>query len=369
MKIGILTFHRAINYGAVLQCYALYKTLSNLGHQVEVIDYRPSYNEKYRMFFRRKDFCDTKGIFGKLRYVLSNLSLIQSKIRTNKKFDYFIKQYLQVSSIVHKESDIPRYYDAVFFGSDQIWNPAICEGLDKLYWGQFHKGQMTFVGYALSVGRLELFTPQLLPTIVKYLDNYDYISVRENNLQHFIQQECNREATLVCDPSLLLNKKEYEKLTVPPKESKYVLLFCLEKNPYAKKFANNIAKQIAGSVVQFGANVNPFRRCLDYTRSCLSPVEFLSYIRYADCIVTDSFHATSFSIIMHRNFYTLKKQNNNARLETILETVGLADRLVLANTLVHYSPVSWLGVDNKIENYKRSSLEYIKTCLIPINKD
>lgn len=369
MRIGILTFHRAINYGAVIQCYALYKTLLNQGHDVEIIDYRPKYIEKYRMLFYKNDFDNAKGILGKIKYVLSCLCLIYPKYRTNTKFDNFIKERLRLSSPVYNETQIPRYYDVVVFGSDQIWNPAICEGLDKLYWGQFHKGQMTFVGYALSVGRLELFTPQLLPTIVKYLDNYDYISVRENNLQHFIQQESNREATLVCDPSLLLNKKEYEKLTVPPKESKYVLLFCLEKNPYAKKFANNIAKQIAGSVVQIGANVNPFRRCLDYTRSCLSPVEFLSYIRYADCIVTDSFHATSFSIIMHRNFYTLKKQNNNARLETILETVGLADRLVLANTLVHYSPVSWLGVDNKIENYKRSSLEYIKTCLIPINKD
>lgn len=155
MKIGILTFHRAINFGAVLQCYALYRSLSDMGHTVEVIDYRPAYIEKYRKPFYWNDF-KKQGLLRKLKTLLS-IPLVYWKKRTSAKvFDTFINQNLKTSKVVKKVQDIP-YFDIIFFGSDQIWSPRICEGIDPMYYGQLPKGKTKIVSYAASLG-----TPQVL---------------------------------------------------------------------------------------------------------------------------------------------------------------------------------------------------------------
>ena len=364
MKIGILTFHRAINYGAVLQCYALYKILSNQGHQVEVIDYRPDYIEKYRKHFRERDFWKAKGLLPKIKYVTSKLLTICSTIKVKRKFDDFIGNNIPLSAVVVRhECDIPSYYDAIFFGSDQIWNPIICEGFDNIYYGQFRKRNAKFIGYAVSVGLIESITSKECLKFTNFLLNYDFLSVREQNLKQFIQDKCGREVELVCDPSLLLGKKEYERLAIPPKESGYVLLFSLEKNPFAKRFANHIASQMGVKVIQIMSVANSIRNCFDNIRSCLSPMEFLGYILHADCVITNSFHATSFSIIMQKNFYTIERKNNNARLTTLLKTVGLDNRFVSASENLIYSPVSYQGVDDNIISYRKSSLKFISKSL------
>ena len=156
MKIGILTYHRALNYGAVLQCMSLYLTLKGMGHDVEIIDYRPAAIEKYRMFFRWKDFVQSVGVLGKLRYLGSCCSLIGSRKKTVRKFDGFIAENLKVSHLVTSTKDVPDDYDVIFFGSDQIWNPSLNEGIDNVYLGHFPKHHAKLFSYAVSIGRLDL---------------------------------------------------------------------------------------------------------------------------------------------------------------------------------------------------------------------
>lgn len=363
MKIGILTFHRAINYGAVLQCYALYNALVGMGYEVEVIDYRPSSIEKYRMLFRWKDCVGSKCIIEKMRYILSCLSLMWTKTKTNRKFDEFLEENLCFSQQVSSCTNVPQYYDVIFFGSDQIWNPAITEKLDEVYYGQFHKGKTLFVGLAISLGRLELINGDMETKFRQYMNSYDFLSVREMELHDFLFDKYNIESELVCDPSLFFTRDECEKLAIHPAESKYVLLFNLEGNPFFISFAQRIASQLGLNVIMIGANMNPLRRYPIKVRSSLSPKEFLGYIRYADCVVTDSFHATSFSIIMHKNFYTLRKCNNNGRLETILNVTSLKDRFVVAQDDITFAPVNYGGVDNKIDSYRTHTINFINNIL------
>lgn len=363
MRIGILTFHRAINYGAVLQCYALYKTLKSMGYDVEVIDYRPNAIEKYRMQFRMKDFADAKGVIGKLRYLVSCITLIGSKFRTSKKFDAFLCNNLTMSPVYKDASEIKNYYDVVFFGSDQIWNPQICEGLDKAYYGQFDKGHAKFIGYAVSLGRQDLILGQAAEPFKLYLGSFDKIAVREETLQKFLADKFDVNAEMVCDPSLLLSREECEGIAVKPKDEKYVLLFMLEDNPCFVKFAERIACQIDAKVIRMGAVQNPFHNYHCKMRPELSPAEFMGYIKHADCIVTDSFHATSFSIIMQKNFYTLMKKNNNDRSKTILSVAGLEGRQIDACKDVIFSSVDFTGVQQRLDSYKNKSILYISECL------
>lgn len=364
MKIGILTYHRALNYGAVLQCMSLYMALKRMGHDVEVIDYRPEAIEKYRMYFRWKDFVLSHGVVGKLRYLFSCMTLINSRKKTVRKFDAFLNEHIKLSSVVSSVSDAPTCYDVVFFGSDQIWNPENNEGVDNVYLGQMPKGHARFYTYAVSMGRLDLFKGKVADEYKKYIPSFDDLSVRETTMQVFLKEKLGRGSEVVCDPSLLITKEECEAMAVKPKDEGYVLLFNLDGNPNALGFANRIAEQLGKNVIRIGAVQNPCHHYHCEVRAELSPAEFLGYIKYADCIVTNSFHATSFSLIMQKNFYTLLRKNNNDRAKTILGVAGLEDRLVDAKDEVKFREVSYLGVAERLDKYKEKSMEWIKGCLM-----
>lgn len=363
MKIGILTYHRALNYGAVLQCMSLYSVLKRMGHEVEVVDYRPQAIEKYRMFFRRKDFWFMKGVFGKIRYLFSCLTLVRSRKKTVRKFDGFLAENIKLSPKVSSVDDFPSGYDVVFFGSDQIWNPNNNEGVDKVYLGQMLKGKAKFYTYAVSIGRLDLIDGDIAAAYQKYLCSFDGLSVRETAMQSFLKEKFGVDSDVVCDPSLLITKEACEAMAVRPKDEGYVLLFNLDGNPNALDFANRIAEQLGKKVIQIGAVQNPCHRYHCQVRAELSPAEFLGYIKYADCVVTNSFHATSFSLIMKKNFYTLVRKNNNDRAKTILGIAGLEDRLVDAKDRVEFKEVFYQGVGERLEEYRDMSLDWIEKCL------
>ena len=363
MKIGIVTYHRALNYGAVLQCMSLYSALKKLGHDVEVVDYRPEAIEAYRMYFRWKDFKKSRGVIAKLRYLFSCITLIVSRFKTVSKFNRFLKDNIQLSSVVSSVNDAPKYYDVVFFGSDQIWNPAINEGVDKVYLGQMPKGHAKFYTYAVSMGRLDLFKGKVEEEYRKYISYFDGLSVRETTMQAFLKEKLGRDSEVVCDPSLLITKEECEAMVVKPKDEGYVLLFILDGNPDALGFANRIAQQLGKKVIRIGAVQNPFHRYHSEVRAELSPAEFLGYIQYADCVVTNSFHATSFSLIMQKNFYTILRKNNNDRAKTILGVAGLENRLADAKDNIEFKEINYQGVGERLEGYKESSMEWIQKCL------
>lgn len=364
MKIGILTYHRALNYGSVLQCMSLFLTLKGMGHDVEIIDYRPEAIEKYRMFFRWKDFLHSVGVSGKLRYLVSCCSLIVSRKKTVRKFDDFVMEKLKLSKQVSSTSDIPNYYDVIFFGSDQIWNIENNEGIDNVYLGNFPKQHAKFFSYAVSVGRLDLIEGKVAETYSQCLHAFDGLSVRELSLQSFLKDKFKIDSEVVCDPSLFMQKEVCERMAIKPSDEGYVLLFNLDGNPHALGFAQNMAKQLGSKVIMIGGVQNPLHRYHCELRAELSPMEFMGYIKYSDCIVTNSFHTTSFSIIMQKNFYTLLRKNNNDRAKTILNVAGLENRLVDARTAVTFSPISYEGVAESLDGYKEKSIGWIEKCLI-----
>lgn len=357
MRIGILTFHRAINYGAVLQCYALYRTLGKLGHDVEVIDYRPDYIEKYRTFFYKKDFLQP-GIVRKIRYLLSCLLTFGSKRKVASKFDGFLCKYIKTSNVVISAEDISHNYDVIIFGSDQIWGLQHGGGLDPIYYGQFPKGGAKFVAYATSVGLIDLLEGDALVKFKKYLQAFDGISVRESSLNHFLLERCALKSQIVCDPSLLLEKDEYIKLAHAPNDKNYVLLYSLTEDPETFYFAKRVAKQIKAKVIQMKAVLNPIHK-KDYIRENLAPEDFIGYIQHAKCVITNSFHATSFSIIFGKDFYTLRRPTNNGRSQSLLEKVGLSDRLVDSSQNVLYKPIDYGGIGSKIDAFRKESLRFV----------
>ena len=357
MKIGILTFHRAINYGAVLQCYALYRTLCDMGHDVEVIDYRPDYVENDRRLF----FIKRTNLIAKIRILVYHLLDYKHRRKASKIFDKFLNNYLKFSPLVNNAKNIPDYYDYIFFGSDQIWNPRICAGFDKVFWGQFPKGKTKFVSYAASLGTPQNIAIDKWDAINEYIKTFDRISVREGKLLEFLK--CKIEGKVVLDPTLLASRDIFESIAIKPKETKFVLLYMLEPDRQAISFAEKIAKLLGCNLIRISAVGNIFDKRNEYKiLSNIRPEEFLGYFKYADYIVNVSFHGTAFSVIFNKNFYTLKSKNFE-RAYGLLKSIALEERFVLPTEKVNMQDICYGEVNKRLDELKRESIAFIQKAI------
>ena len=324
MKIGILTFHRAINYGAVLQCYALYRTLSDMGHDVEVIDYRPSYIEKYR---KSLSFSFTWNIFAALRALFRDILLYKKRKDAVKNFDEFLS-LMKISPVVRSEKEIAvQEYDVILSGSDQIWNPRITGGRwDKFYWGQFKHTGTKIASYAASFGGLP--TKEMSDDIKKMLQKVDGISVRENNMAHYLRN-LGLEVSVCVDPTILVDENIFMGLAQEPADSNYILVYALKDRAKAVNWAKKIQKKTNMEIIVLGGNISCKTNYGEGVRVVqgLSPRQFLGYFKKADYVVNASFHGTVFSTLFRRNFYSINVENSG-RYKQYLQRVGLSERFV-----------------------------------------
>lgn len=361
MKIGILTFHRAINFGAVLQCYALYRTLSDMGHDVEVIDYRPAYIEKYRKPLYWNDF-KKQGFLSKIKALLMLPITYKNKKKSASVFDSFLNQHIKTTQVVKNVLDLPSF-DVIFFGSDQIWNPRICEGFDPLYYGQFPKGKTKLVSYAASLGTPQVLTKEQWDKIFPLMKSFDAISVRESKLAEYLQNG-GIKAKTVLDPTLLASKEIFERIVEKPQITGYVLLYMLEPDGNAITFANRIAKHRNLKLMRIRARRSPKMKKSNYDDVVPNSVgEFLGYFKYADYVVNVSFHGTAFSVIFNKNFYTLKSRNYE-RAYGLLKSLGLLDRFVSPNDDVGGgNDIDYLNAIECLEKMRKASQEFLYSSL------
>lgn len=371
MKIGILTFHRAINYGAVLQCYGLYETLSYMGHNVEVIDYRPDYIEKYRRPIPFWDINHEKSITTKLRLFIANALSINSRLESSRRFDKFLYKNFKISQIINKPEDISQGYDAIIFGSDQIWSPQICFGFDPIYWGQFPHKNTRLLTYAASIGGHNHLRDDEWEKAGDYLKSFDIISVREPQLQRDLKDYLQIKSTLVVDPTILLNEDAYEKIVQRPKNipQDYVLVFSVAPTNNLMGFAEKIASQTGCQIVVLTATKTPWifsKRNENVITINPTVDEFLGLFKYAKSVVTVSFHGTVFSVIFRKDFYSLANYMQD-RAEQFLQSIGLENRIFSSDdeTIRHLqaTSVDYSGISKKLSSIRVTSITFLLDCL------
>ena len=319
MKIGILTFHAAKNYGAVLQCRCLYEVLKSLGHDVSVIDYRPDYlTEPYRLW--KSSFLKHPGSLIKASVKMAGA------IRRDKAFDAFEKE-LDLSSPDDSS------FDAIFYGSDQIWNDGYASFSENYLLAFAPPGAMK-VAYAPSIGTDPERSDRLREEPYRHwLPEFDHLSVRETGQRAFVESMSGKVCEVVVDPTLLLDRTDYEALLPErEKEGGYLLLFWLDHDNKLMQgidFANSVA-------LAQGLNiVHCFQKVPDSLMvNCAGSIyyggveDFLRYVRNADLVVTNSYHATIFSMIFRKPFYTFTVDSMRSRIDTLKELYGIGDRCV-----------------------------------------
>ena len=243
MRIGILTFHRAINYGAFLQAFALKHYLESVGHHVEIVDYWPlGHANGYKLLnpnWKHQNFIMI------IKTLLAFILGYSRKKKRKDKMEYLVQKYfnLSLSPIYEKPEELSSLdYDCVVYGSDQIWWKSTIpgyEGFDPVYWGEYINPMIKKVTYAPSMGIIDLTQEDKLQ-IQKWLKNFDTISVREIELYQAIQGLTEKSISVVLDPVFLLSKEEWSKYCVPINRSKYILYY----NLLPSKEADELVKRL-----------------------------------------------------------------------------------------------------------------------------
>ncbi len=365
MKIGILTFHRAHNYGALLQAYALKTYLESQGHSVGFVDYMPTWHSDVYRLWDNTAF-KKKSLKNKFKHIVLWLLTCSRKAERYRNFQRFISQYLQLpanAQYTQSPIQLQEKYDYIVVGSDQIWRNWITSsqyiGFDSVYYGEGITPKPKYVAYAASMGIINYNEKEKL-FLERALSNFEKIAVREISLKNELQT-LGYDSKLVADPTFLLSKEQWNSL-LPSwryKKEKYVLFYHLIGSTKAKLLAERIAGHLGCKLLTIMASVPKFSNSNEIQTA--GPLEFLHSIRDAEFVVATSFHGTAFSVIFQKPFYTLGLGKNSGRVVSLLERIDMSERYLAENEIDGFSYPDFYT--NKSENYIAESKAYINCFL------
>lgn len=362
MKIATITCHDVYNYGASLQAYALQNHLESQGHQVEIIDYKPPYLSGHFSLSAVSERYN-KPIIKQL-YILAKLYSRLKRFPKKHTFDAFTSQFLKRTSTryssVEQLRTNPPEADVYIAGSDQIWNTILPNGHDAAFYLDFGKS-VRKISYAASFATKKFFNGAT-EFVAEKLKNFDAISVRESSAISLCSSLGRTDATLVCDPVFLLDNSEWDKLAVSIKSlpQKYILVYDCEIGDSLQQLATKLARHYDAKIVA----INFPKKFADINFPNIGPREFLGLIAGATAIVSNSFHATAFSIIYQKNFYVVPRSEKlNSRMSDFLKFLGLENRLIgfKSESGLQIEATDYTDVQQKLNVLISSSKEFLNS--------
>lgn len=355
MKIGIITFHWATNYGAILQAFALQTYLKNMGHDVYIINYKP---KQYR-----KNIIDCFST-RKFWLYLSNLKEYFKEQKLNIFRKSFLNETLLYESLDELKSNAPNF-EAYICGSDQVWNPSFTirgEGKPtSSYFLDFGDDQVKRIAYAVSFG-CEKYPEEASTIAKKYIHNFNAISVRENSGLNIVTKLGFLNPIKLPDPTLLLQRDEYFFVnTGNVSTEKKVFVYILRKED---KELRNIKTYLGKKFKLDNADklVNPY-----------TVEEWVSAISNASIVLTNSFHGMVFSLIFHVPFIVLLPNEGwaagmNDRFKTLLSYLKLEHRILYTYDIDKLGQlideqINWQNIDQRLAELRSESANFFNTSL------
>lgn len=366
MKIGILTFHRAINYGAFLQAFALKTFLESLDHEVAVVDYWPKGHAKAYKLWNDK-WWNRCSFIGKLKYFLGFIIRYRRGKTRKVKVENLLYNYLNLQSEAKyqfPESLVELDCDCIIYGSDQIWWKSSIpgyEGFDPVYWGEYISNAVKKIAYAPSMGIIDL-TDGDKKNISKWLCNFDKLSVRESQLYEAIHGLTEKEISVVLDPVFLLSKEGWERYCVPIDRPKYILYYNLLPSKEADDLVDIMKNEYQCDVVEITGSVDPLKIGKRYIQTA-DAIEFISLIKSAEFVVTSSFHGTAFSILFEKQFYVVGVGRHSGRIESLLSELDINNRLIRDVNMLLFNDVDYTALNKKIDSFMSFSKKYLTNIL------
>jgi hypothetical protein len=324
MNVGIITYHCAHNYGAMLQAYALCKTLEGKGNEVRFVDFYPMRAELKNK--RKLPVRNLRGLI--VRGVEMLLYPVFKKRFLN--FESFRERYLPVTNVRYKTDaeleKVPPVFDAFICGSDQIWNME--QGGTPAFFLRFPTGKSKRLAYAASFGRGEV-PEQYKEKLADWLKSYDSISVRESSGIDIIKNATGMDVPQVMDPVFLLKITDWSAIAKEAVyKGEYIAFYSLEVSRELSDLVEFISGKFNIPVVVLGKGGRFILKCKSKMAIDSGPAEFLGWFKNARFVITNSFHATAFSLIFNKPFYSVPHSTRNTRLESLLKLVDLQSRQI-----------------------------------------
>lgn len=357
MRIGIVTQPLEMNYGGILQNWALQQALKRLGHDPITIDAYERFSTPHYIFNYLR--ASVHRLIGRH----SNLPRRYRGAMRSERTGRFIENHIAKTKVMwdYKHSVVRKYrLDALMVGSDQVWRRWYSKGhLEDMYL-RFAQGlNLKRMAYAASFGvDYWEYTEEQTKACAQLLQQFDAVSVREESGIKLCQDFLGVNAVRVLDPTLLLKAEEYVEIIDQEWEADepYLAVYCLDLSPVKEAFFNQLAKEHGLKVRHFTAGWT----------SALTVEQWLAIFSNASMVVTDSFHGTVFSILFGKEFYSLSNRHRgNSRMYSLLSNLGLDSRIVSDTEPVEpeENNIDWDDVYARLEEQRRLSIEFLENNL------
>lgn len=383
-KIGLVSVHNP-NYGSMLQTYALHTYLKSIGVDNEIILYtkKKDWRQFVRLFNIPLVIMKGRVVYRDIYCKLFHKEIAKQLGIRIAKFEEFKKRYFDFSRNHVGWNDLlttNRDYDTFIIGSDQVWNPI---NIGTNFFNLLFTDEDKFrISYASSFGVSVIPSSQVKKT-QRYLDRIQCLSTREKAGVDIIKRLTGRDAELVCDPTLLIDKEYWDKLKGEQRfiKEKYIFCYFLGNNPSQREFANKIKQQTGYKLVALQhldelilsdigfADIKPFN---------VGPAEFVNLIANAEYVLTDSFHGTIFSLLYRKQFFTFSrfestaKVSTNSRIVSLLDLVEASHRYIKATASVQEclnSSVDFNVAHQNIASLRDDSRKFLSNSILKATYD
>lgn len=383
-KIALVINYDYHDYGGMLQAFATQKALTKLGVDSEAINYdnlKADINRRKWKYFLSNivDVTIVKEksrIIGKKLRMKFDSSLREKMNQRDSAFNQFCHDCFKVSRKFESWADLNEAcqdYDGVIVGSDQLWLPSNVAG--DYYTLTFAPDEIKKISYATSFG-VGVIPQKMKEKYSTFLNRINYLSAREISGQKIIKDITGRDVPLVCDPTMLLEKEDWDEVTTDKKrvDNDYIFCYFMGDNPEQRDFVKRLAKKDNCKIVallhldQYIASDELY---IDDAPYNISPADFVSLVKNAKYVCTDSFHGTVFSIIFSKIFFTFKRFNKkaslstNTRLTSLLNTLGLNNRLFTGYESIeeNLEVKNYSVIQENLRKFREDSIKYLITSI------
>lgn len=365
-KIGIITFHNSYNCGSMLETFAI-QECSKMYGPTEIINYSSDgQKELYSVFLKNNS----------IKKIIKNILILphyKKILLNNKKYKEFQKKNFILSEDVNEETIEDSTYNAIIAGSDQIWNVTIEDFNDVYFLNWVKKARK--IAYSPSFGaKNPNVYYQDKNKLKKMINGFDALSIREENGKRWLKELTGKEVPVLLDPTLLLEKEDYERIEdnyFNPKY-KYIFFYSPSFNKDICKFVKEISDKYGLKVITWSTKPYYFKFIKRFgfiLPPYESPAVYLHLIKNAEMILTTSYHGTIFSTIYNKNFFTIKNGGmfqEDDRVLTLLKQINMMDRLIEYNFKDEFNYLEDVDYKNYklvLNNLKKESKKYLKEYL------
>lgn len=374
-KIALIAPYKEYNYGTVLQAYALQKKIIELGFDAEYLNFSPLIPQP---FLRRVLGRVKRAVLGGWRAIkqgeLDDDSFSSSPefVDFSKGFDSFVGSYIIESKIKYNPITLPMCteYDAYMVGSDQTWSEARTRtSKESIYFLDCINTTFPKLSYAPSLGTTHI-SEEYQHILKDKLIEFNSLSCREKTNCKLLSKLLDRKVSYVLDPTLLLNTIEWDIISQSierygVKKKQYILCYILGEKKNISDFAEQLGKKKGLKVYYIVTRPLYLQKP---NRIFATPETFLSLIREADTVITDSFHGSIFSINFGTQFYSFTKRESkedvdNDRILEVLSTFNLEDRFRTDGDMSFNPDVDYSEIHLLLNRYRQQSMDYLTRTL------